>query len=174
MCTPSLSIDVVLASGSQHVWLVKRRDTGQLATVGGFVNVGETVEQAVFREVEEETGFHWSSHASYNHRGDFENTEVMQPPVMQLLGVYSDPRRDSRRHTVSVAYSIQLPHDVQLRAGDDAKEILKVALDDILFPGNDEFAFKKKDYKYHYSKDLFSDHGQILKDYKASRDNSSN
>ena len=41
----------------QDVWLARRKDTGQYATVGGFVMLGESVEQAVFRELQEETGF---------------------------------------------------------------------------------------------------------------------
>ena len=31
MCTPSLAIDVILTSGPNHVWLVRRADTGKLA-----------------------------------------------------------------------------------------------------------------------------------------------
>mmetsp|Transcript_14202 Transcript_14202/g.17138 ORF Transcript_14202/g.17138 Transcript_14202/m.17138 type:complete len:88 (-) Transcript_14202:36-299(-) len=37
MCTPSLAIDLVITSGHDHVWLVRRKDTNQLATMGGFV-----------------------------------------------------------------------------------------------------------------------------------------
>ena len=83
MCTPSLAIDLVILSGTDHVWLVRRKDTNQLATMGGFVMVGETVEQAVIRELREETGIDLSS--------------GRKPPM--LFGVYSDPRRDNRRHT---------------------------------------------------------------------------
>jgi hypothetical protein len=39
MCTPNLAIDLIIASGQDHVWLVRRKDTGQLATMGGFVNI---------------------------------------------------------------------------------------------------------------------------------------
>jgi len=45
MCTPSLAIDSILVEEGKpdHVWLVKRRDTGQYATVGGFVEVGKQI-----------------------------------------------------------------------------------------------------------------------------------
>ena len=36
MCTPSLAIDLVIASGPDHVWLVRRKDTNQLATMGAY------------------------------------------------------------------------------------------------------------------------------------------
>jgi ADP-ribose pyrophosphatase YjhB (NUDIX family) len=53
---------------------------------GGFVNVGETVENAVLREVHEET-----------------NVMLDEDSVFQVRTV-SDPRRDPRRHTVSVVF----------------------------------------------------------------------
>ncbi len=42
MCTPSLAVDIVLYSRTKSkdgysVWVVRRRDTGQLATIGGLV-----------------------------------------------------------------------------------------------------------------------------------------
>jgi hypothetical protein len=52
MCTPNVAIDLILVSKSDNnnkddsfLWLVQRKDTNQLATMGGFVDVGETVEQ---------------------------------------------------------------------------------------------------------------------------------
>jgi NUDIX domain len=81
MCNPALAIDLVIVTSDQdHVLLVRRKDTDQLATMGGFVQVGESVEEAIHRELREEMGLTLTSN-----------------PV--LLGIYSDPRRDNRRHT---------------------------------------------------------------------------
>jgi 8-oxo-dGTP diphosphatase len=131
MCTPSLAIDLVIASGTDYVWLVRRKDTNQLATMGGFVNVGETVEQAVKRELQEEMGI-----------------DLIKPP--QLLGIYSDPRRDNRRHTVSSVFAVHLDGEEKPIAADDVKEVKRIPLVDIE--------------KYEY----FADHKTILLDYRQS------
>lgn len=76
------------------------------ALPGGFVDVGESVEQAVKREMREEIGL------------DIE--------ITHLLGIYSDPSRDPRFHTASAVYVAKasaLPH-----AGDDAKSTKIVPL----------------------------------------------
>ena len=131
MCTPSLAIDLVILSGNDHVWLVRRKDTNQLATMGGFVQVGETVEAAVRRELMEEMGMEL----------------MMEPPV--LLGVYSDPRRDFRRHTVSVAYAVRVPADAHPVAADDVKQVHRVPLADLELES------------------FFADHKTILTDFRA-------
>ena len=129
MCTPSLAIDLVIVSGMDHLWLVRRKDTNQFATMGGFVMVGETIEETVRRELKEETGI-----------------ELEKPPT--LFGVYSDPRRDNRRHTVSAVYAIHLDGHEHPVAADDIKEVKRIAMADIE--------------KYEY----FADHKTILKDYR--------
>ena len=111
MCTPSLAIDLVIEVDrpaqiqSQYpvaVVLVRRRDNALMATMGGFVDVDETVETAVARELQEETGL-----------------ALKEPPT--LLGVYSDPRRDARRHTVSAVFVSR--GTGKMRAGDDVKQV---------------------------------------------------
>lgn len=130
LCTPSLAIDLVILSGHDHVWLVRRKDTNQLATMGGFIQVGETVEAAVRRELMEEMGI-----------------TLTEPPV--LLGVYSDPRRDKRRHTVSAAYAVRVDEHAHPVAADDVKQVQRLPLADI---------------EQH---DFFADHKTILTDFRA-------
>ena len=130
LCSPNLAIDLIILSGDNHIWLVRRKDTSQLATMGGFVEVGETVEQTVHRELMEEMG-----------------VRVNQSPV--LFGIYSDPRRDNRRHTVSVVFSVQLGEKARPVAADDVKEVKRIHLDEI-----EEHTF-------------FADHKTILTDFRS-------
>jgi 8-oxo-dGTP diphosphatase len=115
LCTPSLAIDAiieVLQKGSQDVYiaLVFRRDppSSYYAIPGGFVNVGETVESAAIREVKEETNL------------DLDKLEQFR--------VYSDPKRDSRRHTASVVFRCTANNVSRIHGGDDAKRVELVKL----------------------------------------------
>lgn len=133
MCTPSLAIDTILTSGSDHFWLVKRKDAGKYATMGGFVEVGETSVDAVHRELMEE--MHIQVHGG----------------AISLFGVYDDPRRDARRHTVSVVYVVDVPDGVKPYAGDDAAEVVRVRHEDI------------------QNMDFFADHKNILMDFLSQK-----
>lgn len=79
------------------------------AIPGGLVEIGETVEHAVRREMKEETNL------------ELENLE--------LFGVYSDPSRDPRFHVVSIVYTADGVGD--LRGGDDAKVAKVFKLDEL-------------------------------------------
>ena len=80
-----------------------------LALPGGFVDVGESVESAVVREMQEEIS--------------------LRVTIVKLLGVYSDPARDKRFHTASVVYVCKAYG--QPKAADDAKTAKLYALEDI-------------------------------------------
>jgi 8-oxo-dGTP diphosphatase len=100
--TPALTTDCVVFDARGRVLLVRRKYPpfkGQYALPGGFVEVGETVEDACRRELMEETG--------------------VKAGKLQLLGVYSDPTRDPRAHTCAVVF-LTTVRQATARAGDDA------------------------------------------------------
>lgn len=101
--TPLLAVDVVLRM-KDGIVLIRRRNppfVGCYALPGGFVEIGETVEEAARREVMEETGISAS--------------------LVGLVGVYSDPDRDPRGHVVSVCYLAD--GSGELRSGSDASDV---------------------------------------------------
>jgi 8-oxo-dGTP diphosphatase len=101
--TPALTTDCVIFDPEGRVLLIRRGHppfAGAYALPGGFVEIGETVEQACWREALEETG--------------------IKVDVLRLVGVYSDPARDPRGHTVSAAYVTILSRAIPPRAGSDA------------------------------------------------------
>lgn len=102
--TPLLTVDAIIVYPGKRLVLIERKNHPHgFALPGGFVDIGESVETAVAREVMEETGI------------EFTNSK--------LLGVYSDPKRDKRGHIVSIVYYGR-PRDENItpKGGDDAKE----------------------------------------------------
>lgn len=109
--TPTLAVDALIIHKEKLV-LIKRKNhpyKGQFALPGGSVEIGETVEEATIREAKEETDL------------DIE--------ILKLLGVYSDPSRDPRGHTVSVCFIAK--GEGNLRAGSDADDIGLFDLDQL-------------------------------------------
>ncbi|MFI4920741.1 MAG: NUDIX domain-containing protein [Gammaproteobacteria bacterium] len=100
--TPTLAADVIielLDEPGRPIVLIERRNPPHgWALPGGFVEVGESLERAAVREAEEETG--------------------LKVHLKILLGMYSDPRRDPRGHTVTAVYIGEAHGKPQ--AGDDA------------------------------------------------------
>jgi len=106
---PSLAVDCVVFDPQGRLLLIRRKNPpfqGQYALPGGFVEYGETIEQAAARELSEETGLHAIK--------------------LSLIGVYSDPNRDPRGHVVSIAYLAQVS-DFVPQAADDATQAEFVA-----------------------------------------------
>lgn len=98
---PSPTVDVVISLSGDRVVLVRRKSPPPgWALPGGFVDEGETLESAAVREAREETG--------------------LDVALEDLLYVYSDPRRDPRRHTVSAVFLGRA--NGEPTGGDDAAE----------------------------------------------------
>ncbi|QLA15982.1 NUDIX domain-containing protein [Desulfolutivibrio sulfoxidireducens] len=124
---PVPTVDAVIPVPGRGVVLVRRKnDPPGWALPGGFVDYGETVEAAAVREAKEETG--------------------LTVELTGLLGVYSDPRRDTRQHTISVVFTAQALDPDELAAGDDAGEVAVFPLSRLPEP-------------------LAFDHARILDDY---------
>ncbi|MGE0157576.1 MAG: NUDIX domain-containing protein [Geobacter sp.] len=95
---PIPTVDVIIELNGRMVLIERRNPPYGWALPGGFVDYGETLEQAAIREAREETSLEISD--------------------LKLLGCYSDPSRDSRMHTITTVFIAQgsgIP-----RAADDA------------------------------------------------------
>jgi 8-oxo-dGTP diphosphatase len=110
--SPKLTVDGIIFD-DEKILLIKRRNNpykGKWALPGGFVDYGEKTEVSVVREISEETGL---------------NTRVNK-----LIGVYSDPKRDPRGHTVTIVYELfRINGDI--KSGDDACDIKFFRIDDL-------------------------------------------
>ncbi|MBU4075417.1 MAG: NUDIX hydrolase [Euryarchaeota archaeon] len=109
--TPLLTVDTVIIYLGKLI-LIRRKNPpfqGHFALPGGFVEVGETVETAAVREAKEETG--------------------LDVEIIKLLGVYSEPSRDPRGHTVSVIFLAVGKGN--LKAGSDASDTGLFGMNDI-------------------------------------------
>jgi 8-oxo-dGTP diphosphatase len=98
-----VAVDAAIVDGGRIV-LIRRGNEpfrGMWALPGGFMEVGETAEAACVREASEETG--------------------LRVEVVRLVGVYSDPGRDPRGHTVGVTFLCRMLGGV-IRGADDAAE----------------------------------------------------
>lgn len=103
--TPSITTDIFIFDDDFNFILIKRKNDpckDYWALPGGFVEYGESVENAAVREAKEETNL------------DIE--------LLDLVNVYSEPNRDSRGHTITIAYTAKGNME-NMKADSDAKEI---------------------------------------------------
>ena len=124
-----MTADIIIER-SDEIVLVKRKNDpykGYWELPGGFVEENETIEEAAVREVKEETSINVG--------------------LKEILGVYSDVKRDPRGRVATVAF-ISNPIGGKLKASSDAEEAkwIKVGTIDV-----ESLAF---------------DHPKIIKDYK--------
>ncbi len=123
---PTPTVDIIIDFGDRGIILIERRNAPHgWALPGGFVDEGETVEAAAIREAMEEVS--------------------VQVELTQQFGVYSDPRRDPRQHTLSVVF-LATCADGEPAAADDAADLRFITQ----MPDPEELVF---------------DHAHILRDY---------
>ena len=98
---PPVAADVIAEIGDKIVLIERKNFPLGWAIPGGFVDFGETVEQAAMREAREEIS--------------------LEVEIRALLGVYSRPDRDPRGHTITIVYVARASGEP--RAADDAKTV---------------------------------------------------
>ncbi len=125
---PVPTVDIIIEIGNEIVLIERKNPPLGLAIPGGFVDYGERVEDAAVREALEETG--------------------LEVNLKYLVGVYSDPSRDKRMHTISTVFAAEAKGTPQ--AGDDAASVLLVDPEHIDAP-------------------MCFDHAQIIEDYLKKR-----
>lgn len=130
--TPLLAADTLIElidlPGRPFVLIERANPPYGWAVPGGFVDVGETMEHAAVREAKEEIS--------------------LDIRLTALLGIYSNPKRDPRNHTVTACYVAEA-HGTPM-AADDAKNCGIFTFDNL----PTELAF---------------DHAMVLDDYRNYR-----
>ncbi len=82
---PLPTVDIIIEIPSRGIVLIKRKNPPYgWAIPGGFVDYGESLEQAALREAQEETD--------------------LEVRLVKQFHTYSDPRRDPRHHSISTVY----------------------------------------------------------------------
>jgi 8-oxo-dGTP diphosphatase len=98
---PVPTVDVIVEMPEGGIVLIERRnDPRGWALPGGFVDYGESLEAAAVREAREEIG--------------------LDVVLARQLGSYSDPARDTRRHTITTVFVARPRVPAAPRAADDA------------------------------------------------------
>jgi 8-oxo-dGTP diphosphatase len=123
--TPLATVDIIIELPAGIVLIERRHEPAGWALPGGFVDVGEPPERAAVREAKEETG--------------------LDVELLELLGVYGDPARDPRGHTISTAYVARASG--QPLGSDDAARAIVVPPTELPSP-------------------LAFDHARIIADYR--------
>ena len=99
---PLPTVDIIIEIESGGIVLVKRKNPPYgWALPGGFVDYGESLEEAAIREAKEETD--------------------LDVKLNKQLHTYSDPKRDPRHHSISTVYIAKAKGKPQ--AKDDAIEV---------------------------------------------------
>jgi ADP-ribose pyrophosphatase YjhB (NUDIX family) len=111
--TVDIIIEIEKENGQEGIILIKRKNPPYgWALPGGFVDYGESLEEAAVREAKEETS--------------------LDIRLKSQFHTYSDPKRDPRQHTISTVYAATAQG--KPKAEDDAQEIGIFTKEEINFP----------------------------------------
>jgi ADP-ribose pyrophosphatase YjhB (NUDIX family) len=111
--TVDIIIEITRKNGQEGIILIKRKNPPYgWALPGGFVDCGESLEEAAVREAKEETS--------------------LDIRLKSQFHTYSDPKRDPRKHTISTVYVAAAQG--KPKAQDDAQEIGIFTKEEINFP----------------------------------------
>ena len=125
---PMVTVDAAMLrvhEGDLQVLLIKRKAApwkGRWALPGGFIQMKESLEESVIREVAEETGITIPPPCG------------AREPFLIQLGAYGDPKRDPRGRVITVTFVGIFPpggRDCEARAGDDAADARWMPLEDV-------------------------------------------
>ncbi len=97
---PFPTVDVIIEVEGGIVLIQRRNPPYGWALPGGFVDYGESLEEAAVREAKEETS--------------------LDVELLSQLGAYSDPGRDPRQHNISVVFVARSKSKGKPVASDDA------------------------------------------------------
>jgi 8-oxo-dGTP diphosphatase len=111
-----------------RIVLIQRSDSGKWGLPGGMIDWGEDIPHAASRELAEETGLRLTK-------------------IKRLRGVYSDPKRDPRLHSISILLEVEAEGEFD---PNDKLEVLQVK------------AFNRDELPLG---DLSHDHDRQLQDY---------
>jgi len=99
---PLLTVDIIIEQEDNGIILIRRANEPHgWAIPGGFVDYGESLEDAARREAREETS--------------------LDVELLGQLGAYSAPDRDPRHHTVTIVFLARAGGEPKAR--DDAREV---------------------------------------------------
>ena len=106
---PFPTVDAIVEIRGEIVLVKRKNPPYGWALPGGFVDYGETLEEALIREVKEEINL------------DVDN--------LYQFHTYSDPRRDPRFHAISTVFLVKARGE--LKAGDDAEKVKVFSRDNL-------------------------------------------
>jgi len=116
---PAVTVDAaILTEKENEMWVLliqRKREPFKdyWALPGGFVDENETLEEAIVREVREETGI------------------ILSLNEIQQFKAYSDPHRDPRQRTITMVFVAFVASDIFFEAGDDAQKAKWFALSNL-------------------------------------------